>query len=230
MYTSIIPGRRPPVAPDPDELIALITKRVMDYEVQNVVSIFREVYLKHYGFFINGFNKPAYITAIKKIIALCKYKRWDVRDFVECNIIWFLENSKYRPVPVNLCGPKAEMKYELFLRSHQYDGDVDSRTEELNSIRQTQERVAKMAAENALPDQVNKMAEEYARQQADSASIDLLKVKQSIPPFLARKMTDEQLLERGKQQVFFEAKAEYMRGWNFAHGQGADQTGQLQQV
>jgi hypothetical protein len=223
-----IPSRKPPERPEPDELLDIISKRVMEHEFQNAVAIFREFYQKYYHFTLINYKNKSAITGIRKIIALCKFKGWDLRDFIECNILWYLDNSRFKPVPVALCGQKAEMKYEMYLQEC-YEGDVERRNEELEQIRGTSERVQGMEAAGMLPEQVKQMAEQYAKEKADTAIIDVDRIKESIPAFIADKMDVEALLERGRQKVFFEAKDEYMRNWNFAHEQ-PDQTRQFQRV
>jgi hypothetical protein len=213
-----IPNRKPPERPEPDELIGIISKRVLEHEFQNAVAIFRELYQKYYKFSLNGYKNPSTITGIRKIIALCKYKGWDLRDFIECNVIWYLENSRFKPVPVALCGQKAEMKYEMYLQDN-YDGSVERRLEELEQRRGTSERVTRMEAAGMLPEQVKQMAEQYAKEKADAAIIDVDKIKETMPAFIADKMDVEALEQRGRQKVFFDAKDEYMRNWNFAHEQ-----------
>jgi len=202
----IIPPRLAPL-----QLLKKQTAQVQQFEVQNLASVFMDLYRQKYGLKFVNLNRTADQTALRRIIVMCQHNGWPVNDFVEYNVLWYKQNLPYRPLPTNFCGQKAEDRYESFLRREGYitaDAPVPTRRrEEVDSIDATRERVRLMRIRQQLPEQAEEAAVEYAN------GISAGSTEPAKPPTTWIRYTREQLVELRKQQVWAEAKEEYMRRW-----------------
>ncbi len=216
MNWEVISHRNPPQQPEPEELLKSIERRIQEFEIQNVKSIFQELYRQHYRQTFIGFRQPPDITGIKRIIALCRYRGWSVRDFIEVNVQWYVDCSKYRPLPRSLCGPVSENRYIDFLCRSGYGDNVEIRNDEVERLTNAANRIHELAAKNLLPGQIEEAAKQYAAQKAKEAVVTPEMLAQlNVPRFMGPRQREEHC----RQQIFYQAKADYMRGWDSTHGQ-----------
>jgi hypothetical protein len=203
-----------------DGIMAALRNRVLVFEIKNLSSWFLDLYKKHFGLANQyvTFNGSAEQLAFRRIIALCKFRDWPVKDFVEYNVLWYKQNSPYSPTPISIGGNSAELKYEAFLRENR------NRKQEVIQQEETRKRIEQMKDNNEHPEQV----EEAARQYADEKASTVTELDYSAPRWIP--LTDEQRLERQKRKVWAEAKAEYMENWRRIAHERAIESRQLQRI
>jgi len=215
MLWNWIPNRTPPVPPEPEELLKIIEKRVMEFEVQNLKEILFDLYKKHYHTtYIRIGTTKAELTSMKRIIALCRMRSWSLTDFVEHNFLWFVQYSRHRPLPHHLCGAKAEMRYTEFLSQELYNGDAEKRKQELANQEASARRIQELARQHRLPIQLEEQARQYAQRKASMAVVDANKPVAGMPKFVFDSMPKHEREKLIRERIFYEEKSKFLRRRN----------------
>jgi hypothetical protein len=165
----------------------------------------REFYCEYFDFRFLTVKQQRHFTACKRIVALCELRNWSERDFISKNMRWFKEKTKYRPVPSNFCGERAEERYENMLRA---EGQT---TEDVHIREQTKKRVETMPVSGVLQEQIEMRAEEDANQVMQEEEISIKKGKKVESGNRAAwlPISNEEHLEN----VRVRAKNEFMNKW-----------------
>jgi len=202
------------------DMIKSIIRQIDNVTLFQAKDLFRDLYRKTAGkIWWGNLQRTDHVIGLRKIIATCWIRNWDISDYLEQTMCWFVQRTGYGPNPKLLSGEKAAAHYESFLRRSGYIRDTEqgpeldetSRVQELEIIQLAQKRLQSAEAAQLLPSQLNAAAENYAAVCAQKEQRRILHkpIPFSGPKWLA--LTDKQKLERYLQKVHDQAKHSFLK-------------------
>jgi hypothetical protein len=222
------------VTVDPVEEMRQLAARVPITEVTRAGNLFKTVFAEVFNRkWWGSMTKPEYVTALRRIVAVCRVRGWHTRDYLEVNMTWFAEVTTHTPSPTSFCGEKAWHRYEAFLREEGYvkdtgsgeDIDGPARAREVEARLNARRRIEEMRRMGLLPAQRRERAEQFA---AAKVKEELTRIENggvvpelNLPPWI--KLTEDEKKQRHIDRFRALAEMEFHSRWNREHNEAAKQ-------